>query len=1415
MKYFTRYLLAAVVLVAIIVSGCLTSSAAQKVIYISDNGNGNGSSASSPLGPESVERVPNNSDKTLLEDDDPTNDYAYYAGKKLYENSVLYQAAQKLASTGGKIVLVGDVVIDYSKTNAGARTYLRDFYMPDHGTKEITITSENGGRLIITEGSYISLGGETVFENITFVSKTGRNEGNQTDRNLAICCNGYKTVFGDGINCIYENANGEAVTPPDSSYYLSIAGAARYASTANYDTSVTVKSGKWYCIYGGMYGNAGDIHKGDTLVNISGGEILGNVYGGARPNAITYIGNVNLNISGGTFSSPIYVTTSGGVGYSNLEAFVNISGGTFLNSKWLGKNNGTLKENAYLPYITVDMSEYPLTELGSVAGDLIIYPTAMLKKVSCVDQPSKDICFVGEEYDATGMKIKAEYTNGKSALIEYDKSGSGFEFVCDNENVGKTYVHCTYGGKVVEGFGKNISVIESPSPKIIGAQISTKDKNAGLRFVAEMKKSDGQNITVKDYGFYAWDKARVSVDTSDPEKILGIDEITAFGTHFRPELDRLEIYNNDKKTTFACVYDDIQLCDYSRGIVAVAYVKYEYQGKIYTCYSEPLMRSVLGVANLAVDYSFENVAWIKANIIGKYEEYQKDIADKTLGVYDEENAERNRDIVIDELKKLMNYSWSPSSNIDLTEKITVDNANYYGKYTYTPDKTYYGMVYINSAKAEFEQFEKYIKTFKDGKNVYFGPTSCAADFYKSGDEYNYIQQNKHKIDEKYYELESFFPGCDYTGMVANLWNKVGSNSVWPTGIATFIPSYGRGVLAVGEYDYNESRSYTDTITDASGKSAMEKAYSQCKRGDVVFANTTNGGSSMYMVVEDAKAGSNELKLVMFSPTLYGVKDNSGNVVGYTHFYQNVVSFTSLYNGGYIPVTIPELASGVSAKTTAVVTGFDGDEAMRLGEIKGKIESNKQILSVNVKLSRFDENGEFYDETVYCNSVNDQNTNVFDLSVFNFKKYLVNLVEGKEYTLTVKADIGNGGEKTLVTYKYTKPLNTLVGKYASYKDDFNIEFGNLRQSVIDYMKEQMNVYWTPAETFKYSNLTGASGFVPKTVFKKDTVYMGITYSNMRATLGEFKKVLDKTPVWNSSLGANVYTLSGVSGTTDWNWVMGNHCSASMYHAYQHVIRMHANSRGNVDMELVGLEKDLYSGVTSYTGTIISLYGKEAMYEAYAEALKGDFVYKKASGGHTRIVQEVNVVRNETTGRIDPKKSTILMLEQTDTLESTVYGNSSHGTTDWTPQTGYDSTWWEHKYSFELLASGDSAAIILRPTEFETGETEKHYVGITKKASKTTLERGKSDELGVVESNYPILSVIATIETKDKVYKATSRALTQKNQFNVYELFTDDKAAYDKAPDKMIYIPDFKGQKYSYKLEVVLAAGTVVIDSFDLQ
>ena len=66
MKYFTRYLLAAVVLVAIIVSGCLTSSAAQKVIYISDNGNGNGSSASSPLGPESVERVPNNSDKTLL-----------------------------------------------------------------------------------------------------------------------------------------------------------------------------------------------------------------------------------------------------------------------------------------------------------------------------------------------------------------------------------------------------------------------------------------------------------------------------------------------------------------------------------------------------------------------------------------------------------------------------------------------------------------------------------------------------------------------------------------------------------------------------------------------------------------------------------------------------------------------------------------------------------------------------------------------------------------------------------------------------------------------------------------------------------------------------------------------------------------------------------------------------------------------------------------------------------------------------------------------------------------------------------------------------------------------------------------------------------------------------------------------------
>ena len=145
MKQSLRYLLTAIVLLAVVITVCAlapTAAAETNVIYIADDassGNGSGSSPENPLRAE--ERVtrsaPANSDA-----------YKYYyatgadgtttdSTKKFHFNSALYQAAEKLASTGGKIVLVGDIVIDYSKTYSSSSKTDRDFFMYTHGDKEI------------------------------------------------------------------------------------------------------------------------------------------------------------------------------------------------------------------------------------------------------------------------------------------------------------------------------------------------------------------------------------------------------------------------------------------------------------------------------------------------------------------------------------------------------------------------------------------------------------------------------------------------------------------------------------------------------------------------------------------------------------------------------------------------------------------------------------------------------------------------------------------------------------------------------------------------------------------------------------------------------------------------------------------------------------------------------------------------------------------------------------------------------------------------------------------------------------------------------------------------------------------------------------------------------------------------------
>ncbi len=1332
-----------------------------KTIYISNTGTGTGSSAASPLGPTVV-----------ITRDAPvgTDAYNYYyavdangasdSTKKFHFNSVLYQAAEKLAETGGQIVLVGDVTLDYSTSYSGSSIVDRDFFMPDHGDNLIYITAQNGAKLNITEGVHFTFGGNTYIDNVEIVTSM---------TNRLMCCNGNKVVLGENIVCS-NTANSTSRT-----YFITVAGGHRYGN-ATYDTDLTIKGGTWNDIYGSNRGNAGSVHKGDVNLSILGGTFKGVINAGANTGKAVHSGNVNLFIGGGTFAGDIYVCSSMGNGYKNSVANVKINGGTFASgSQVLNHYQWVAATTGYAPYLTLDLSEckssnaqieYLLTECPA---DKIIYPAKWCTKATIKTEPKNSVCFLNEPFDASGLVLDVTYRNGKTATVAYSDNSGGFKFSIDSTSLGTKTMSWRYGNVAYKT--TQTEVINVPTPELLGAQIGVNSQNiGGLRFVAEVKKPYGSGVNVTDYGFIALDDTYLTKDELIKSGTLygiNIKNISANGTVFRPE--NQTVYNNNMKMTFSGVYPNLVLSDYNKQVAAIAYVKFTYNGKTYVRYSDVVKRSILGVADEALNSSLEsesNKDWIRANVVVAYENYNAGRND----LVDSAKATELRNKVMQVYNEAITYKWTPSSDIDLDGTV------------FKAGTTYYGMPYVNNRKATLSEFKSHITTI-GGNNVYVGPILGYQELYEglaanaTNEKTFYegsVQPYLEHVDNGYTHIEKFFPGCDYS-LIVNAWNSVGTNATWPVSLSSFIPSSGKGTVPVGNYDSSASKTDTKTIVDANGQTVMYAAYAACKPGDVLL-NISSKGRSLWVV---SAASSGENVTVSHGGVTLVTKND-----GYSNYTQNkTYTFANLYDSGFIPVTIPELATGLQTQTSAVLTGFDGDLAMKTGVMNGVIESNRQIISVNVSIKRG--SNAIYDKTIYYNSASDMNTNRVYLTDFDIANTVKYLVEKKSYVLSVKVEIGKEGVITLVQHTYTAPAID-YSKYSYYKT-FALPT-NLEQAAIDHMWDQFNIEWTPQHNIF---LTGASSFNLDTMFLAGKTYKGVMYSNTRATLDEFNSVLttsggkkvmpvDITGKETKVVGGKTYYV------INWDDIVGNHCSAAMYHAYQQSSRMYDLSRRNPNMRILGLSGgDYFYEMGAWVGdtrSVTKVYGEQAMYEVYAQIEKGDFIYKNArGGGHTRLIDMNAYVVRDANGKIDPDKSYITCVEQTDTLESTYSG--SDGTTDWTSSLGYDTTWFmDHKYTFRKLFNGN--CVIYRPTEFITNETEQAYVGLTSTITPAMLtsDNGTSGTgiQGIVESNYPLRRVtvklyntstgalVTTAEKKGLQTNYSYNLANFKNTLNVYGL-----------------------------------------------
>ena len=267
----------------------------------------------------------------------------------------LENAVRALGDAGGRVVVCAPLRI----TSAT---------LPKTSGK-LTITSVWGGvdfrtaaDACIELSSILTLGGETLFENVDFES-----------RGLAayIFCDGNPTIFGDGVSGRLHRDGG--VTE-----YIGIYTGSRLTATTDRDpgkapAEITVKSGSWEFLRAGnerAQGGANTLRtvSGDSRIEISGGSFFGDVCGTGKN---SQDGNITLNISGGCFFGSIYgmatpANVDKDVSTVNGNITINITGGEFHGDIALVQ---TKEKNAFNGSYTLHIEGGDLRTIGEIRGN--------------------------------------------------------------------------------------------------------------------------------------------------------------------------------------------------------------------------------------------------------------------------------------------------------------------------------------------------------------------------------------------------------------------------------------------------------------------------------------------------------------------------------------------------------------------------------------------------------------------------------------------------------------------------------------------------------------------------------------------------------------------------------------------------------------------------------------------------------------------------------------------------------------------------------------------------------------------------------------------------------------------------------------------------------------------------------------
>ncbi len=342
--------------------------------------------------------------------------------------------------------------------------------------------------------------------------------------------------------------------------------------------------------------------------------------------------------------------------------------------------------------------------------------------------------------------------------------------------------------------------------------------------------------------------------------------------------------------------------------------------------------------------------------------------------------------------------------------------------------------------------------------------------------------------------------------------------------------------------------------------------------------------------------------------------------------------------------------------------------------------------------------------------------------------------------------------------------------------FKAPEGNKRQIVLDYMRKMAEIEWTPAVDFTTTHAPGEErDYTVQLEYKAGKKYYGVPYANTKADYYQFQEYLDG----NTFSCDNYY----------YNYIIGNHCSSSMFLAYQQIIpvgygTLRPSTARKGIFKLCGDLKNPGDG-TWYSKDCFELNGQEAVFEAYTTMDAGDILFKCISGsGHTRMVSKVEVTRNAG-GKLIPSRCFAYVIEQTNAWYDA----------------NRNSTWWvDKKYAFPDLYNKEFMPITL-DSYFDDSEITDACIWFT---GNNKAEDLTTKITGTVSSNYPINYVLIKIEdTNGNIVKKNNlNNLSECTSVDLYrEMFYDLKMS------------DLPAGSYKYTLTAGIARGNCTIETID--